>query len=275
LKYERIVVFAAVFTLICVIGILMAQAMGPNETFLTFKRDVCVAVTCSLAASGAFFAVFEWLRGKAETREARDAESFRRIQRGLGVREIFNSKTQGEAIASYRDAVRNARLRVWALGRSNDQFLDQHALSIKERKISHPNLDVRVFCFDPEATVTNRPQNMTGVPLINLFDFPRQVYTSEKRSIDVRDCAAKILSDSALGAKVFFVVLPSYFSMMIVDDIAYFFPYLDDASSNPMLAVDTTRPLGRRLEAHVRQLQSNPLLCREITPEQLKSCASH
>lgn len=257
-----------IFTLLALLATVGIQDMPEQMRILNFDRNVLLSIVASLSASGAFFLVVESFRSWNESIISRDADRLKKIEETLGIKGVFTSKSQAEAIAEYKKRINDAKSRIWAVGLSNNQFLEQHSAVIKVRKQSHPFLDVRVFFFDPDALVSSVPANLPSHPLINLFDFPKQVYMSEKRANDARHFAQRIIADTATGATVHFALIPSYFSLMIVDDIAFFFPYLmapEDASSNPMMMVDTKGEIGSRLVEHVQQLLGNPLLCRQVT----------
>lgn len=242
------------------------QDLPDNARVLNFERPVLLSIMTSVAASAAFFAVIETLRYFSDQKTAAITQRLERFEKELGIRDVFSSKSEREIVRKYKRAVAGARTRVWAVGLSNNQFLEQHSDTIKQQRRAHANLDVRVHFFDPAATVSNAPAGISSLPLINLFDFPTSLYQSDKRKSAARAFAARILADTELRARVFFILVPSYFSLMIVDEIAFFFPYLaapEDASSNPMMMVDTAGEIGIRLVQHVEQLAANPLLCRE------------
>lgn len=256
-------------TLLVVVGF---QDMPESARFLNFERAVLLSITTSMAASGVFFAVVESFRALTDRHSAKISERLKHLERDLGIQDVFSSKSQRETIEKYKLTIASACFRIWAVGLSNNQFLEQHSAIIKQRRRSKPALDVRVHFFDPDASVSHALTEIESFPLVNLFDFPRTLYQSEKRRTDIRAAASSVLKDQELRARVFYVLVPSYFSLMIVDNTAFFFPYLvapEDASSNPMFMIDTSGEIGERLVQHVEQLCTNPLLCREQRLEQL------
>lgn len=257
---------AIIFILFALYMTIWVQDMPPDGRILNMQQPVLLSVVTSVAASAVFFFVVEALRSYIDRDTVENASRLHRLQNEIGIREVYASKSQREIIAEYKRTIATARYRIWALGLSNNQFVDQHSLAIRHRKHAYPGLDVRVHFFDPDATVCSPAITDSDFPLVNIFDFPTHLYRSEKRKQDAHSFAQRVLADRELDARVFFVLIPCYFSMMIVDDTAFFFPYLmapEDASSNPMMMVDTTGEIGARLVDHVAQLSANPLLCRE------------
>lgn len=264
------IVGGVLFTLVAIILTISIQDLPETTTILALDRTSWLSIMTSVAASGTFLVAVEVYRALADRHAREQAARLHRLEVELGIRDVFSSKSDGNIIAAYKVAMANARSRVWAMGLSNNQFLEQHSATLKARRRLHPNLDIRLYFFDPDATVTSAKQAIKSLPLVNLFDFPRSIYKSEKRSADAKNFVEKVQADSELLARVYAVLSSSYFSLMIIDDDAFFFPYLaapEDASSHPMLMVNTRGEIGRRLVQHVEQLTANVLLCRSLNAQ--------
>lgn len=266
------IICSLILMLVVLLIIVGVQDLPEQSRILNLQPMVLLSILASVAASSAFFTIVEVFRALTERASAKEAARLERFEKELGIKDVFSSKSQREIIKIYKEAVSNAQSRIWAVGLSNNQFLEQHQTTIKLRRHAYPALDVRVHFFNPDAEVNEKGLGFTDYPLINLFDFPKSIYKSDKRKNDAREFAKDILSDKGISARVFYILLPCYFSLMIVDETAFFFPYLaapEDASSNPMMMVSTSGEIGTRLVQHVEQLAANTLLCREQTASTL------
>ncbi len=217
---------AIVFTLLFLLATVGVQDLPDNSRIANFDKTVLLAMLTSVAASGAFFIVIETFRLITDKSQAQLRTRLARFETEFGLIDIFHSKSQNEAIQAYTAAVADSTFRIWAIGISNNQFLDQHSHSIKVRRTLYPDLDLRVYFFDPDATVSSPQLNTDQTDtdkykLITLFDFPKSLYTSQKRSADVGHFSNRMISDRSLGAKVFYLLIPAYFSAARIRRLAF------------------------------------------------------
>lgn len=259
-------VVMSVFLFLVIIWILLwVQSLGQGARVWGLNRDVAIGVLASVAASCAFYAVLETGIHISDSSGRAELTRLSRFEDQYGISDALLNKSGDNAIELYRKSIQEAKIRVWAMGISNNQFIDQHWTNIKARKLQEPLLNVTVLFFDPESTVS-RIGIQEGTPLINLFDFPEATYNSDKRASNVHKHSREIALDS-IRPSVYLVTLPSYFSMMVVDDRVFFFPFLaiaEDAASHPILVLDANKNLGERLVKHFIQLTRNTLLCRKV-----------
>ena len=243
-----------------------AQSLAINDRILNINRDIAIGILGSIAASCAFYCIIESFIHFSDTAGRTHLMRLMRFEETYGISDVIPNKSGKDAIDLYTSSIKDAQVRVWAMGISNNQFIDQHLKNIQARKLLKPTLDVKILFFDPESTVSNG-RIKKGTPLINLFDFPEKIYSSNKRPFNVRDHSEKVKQDPSL-ASAYFVTLPSYFSMLVIDDRVFFFPFLaiaEDAASNPIIVLNAQKNLGSKLVKHFEKLASNALLCHKVS----------
>lgn len=259
--YAAFVLF--LLALLIIVGI---QDTEDNSRIWNFEKAVALSIMVSIAASAIFFFIVEFFRFLFDRALSKELQKLKMLEETHGIEKIYLSKSEPEVINDYKSTISNAKKRIWALGLSNNQFVEQHLASIKDRMHKHNDLDVRVVFFDPDARVS-RKEEIVDYPLVNLFDYPHNIYESNKREYDIYKFSKKITSDKEVQVKAYFALIPSYFSMMVVDDKVFFFPFLvlpEDASSNPVMVINANTKFGNRLVDHVEHLTSNSFLCKKL-----------
>lgn len=124
-----------------------AQSLPPSGQILNLSRDVAIGILGSIAASCAFYSALELLLYLSDASGRAELARIKRFEEQYGISDVLLNKSGDNAIGLYQSSIKEARTRVWAMGISNNQFIDQHWDRIKIRKMENPTLEVKILFF--------------------------------------------------------------------------------------------------------------------------------
>ena len=109
------------------------EGQAAKDVFLSISKGTWLSVAGSLLASALFLFLHNVLAMLQEARSQVPEQYFARVHDSFGLKEVYRQRGGDEIRQLYLQLLGNAKRRVWAVGMTNNSFLEQHASLLFDR----------------------------------------------------------------------------------------------------------------------------------------------
>lgn len=245
-KSGKTIVFFIILALLTIITVITNSGTEDKSIFIT-------AVLPSIVASLVIIFVYQLIDAKEKT--------IVDIYNQFGLKNIYVKKA--DATADFKDDIRKAKQKIWAIGMTNKSFLRDQTDNIV-KALEKKELDIKIVYWNDCVQMGKKEEICNSIIDIQSALEKNSESINPLNTIQDINTAIKRLQSKVHGevqdfVEVGFLSTPSSFSCLVVDDNVYFFPFLNSCESNitPFLLCDANKSIGKAIIDHFKTTFQN------------------